>query len=30
MSAFQAELKASAHEKGAAVRNEAGPRRLGF
>jgi 5-(carboxyamino)imidazole ribonucleotide mutase len=30
MSAFQAELKASAQEKGAVVRNEAGPRRLGF
>jgi 5-(carboxyamino)imidazole ribonucleotide mutase len=30
MTAFQAELKTSAQEKGAAVRNDAGPRRLGF
>jgi 5-(carboxyamino)imidazole ribonucleotide mutase len=30
VSAFQAELKASAQEKGAVVRNDAGPRRLGF
>lgn len=27
---FQAELKKSAHEKGALVRNDAGPRKLGF
>ena len=27
---FQAELKATAQEKGAAVRSDAGPRRLGF
>jgi hypothetical protein len=27
---FQAELKANAQEKGAAVRNDSGPRRLGF
>ena len=27
---FQAELKASAQEKGAAVRNDVGPRRIGF
>jgi 5-(carboxyamino)imidazole ribonucleotide mutase len=30
MRAFQAELKVSAQEKGAAVRNDAGPRRVGF
>jgi 5-(carboxyamino)imidazole ribonucleotide mutase len=30
MTAFQAELKATAQEKGAAVRNDASPRRLGF
>ena len=30
MRAFQAELKQSAQEKGAAVRNDAGPRRVGF
>jgi 5-(carboxyamino)imidazole ribonucleotide mutase len=27
---FQAELKTNAQEKGAAVRNDTGPRRLGF
>jgi len=30
MRAFQAELRASAQEKGAVVRNDAGPRRVGF
>ncbi|GAA1763957.1 5-(carboxyamino)imidazole ribonucleotide mutase [Nocardioides hankookensis] len=30
MSAFQAELKKSAQEKGAVVRNDSGPRRVGF
>jgi 5-(carboxyamino)imidazole ribonucleotide mutase len=30
MLAFQAELKATAQEKGRAVRNDASPRRLGF
>ena len=30
MTAFQAELRTSAQEKGAAVRNDASPRRLGF
>jgi 5-(carboxyamino)imidazole ribonucleotide mutase len=30
MTAFQAELKATAQEKGKAVRNDAAPRRLGF
>ena len=30
MRTFQAELKVSAQEKGAAVRNDAGPRRVGF
>jgi 5-(carboxyamino)imidazole ribonucleotide mutase len=30
VTAFQAELRASAQEKGAAVRSDTGPRRLGF
>lgn len=30
VTAFQAELRASAQEKGAAVRSDVGPRRLGF
>ncbi len=30
MRAFQAELKATAQEKGAVVRNDAGGRRVGF
>src|SRR4051812_48897717 len=30
MRAFQAELRATAQQKGAAVRNDTGPRRLGF
>jgi 5-(carboxyamino)imidazole ribonucleotide mutase len=30
MTAFQAELKTTAQDKGSVVRNDSGPRRIGF